>query len=113
MYLQNVLTNIYRRDIMKYKFEWDKEKNALNLRKHGVSFKEAAAVFSDPQRLEINDRTHSLLEERWMVVGLSITTMLTVIFTERNGFIRIISARKASKKEEEMYFYGYSTFYIN
>ena len=92
---------------MKYRFKWDSRKNALNLRKHGVSFEDAAVVFSDPQRLEINDKMHSLLEERWMTVGLNMTAVLKVIFTERNGFIRIISARKASKKEQEDYFYGY------
>ena len=93
---------------MKYRFEWSYRKNVFNKEKHGISFEDAAAVFSDPQRLEICDKTHSLHEERWMTVGLNMTAVLKVIFTERNGFIRIISARKASKKEQEDYFYGYS-----
>jgi uncharacterized DUF497 family protein len=105
--LTNVLTKVIRRIIMDLKFEWDEEKDALNKRKHGVSFKSAKRVFFDPKRTEMLDKKHSLFEERWVTVGFSDLTLLTVIFTERNHSVRIISARNANKKEEEVYFYGY------
>jgi len=84
------------------------KKNKKNQRKHGVSFEAALKVFSDPKQLEVYDFKHSLFEDRWTAVGLSGVTVLSVTFTKRNGSIRIISARKADKNEEERYFYGYS-----
>jgi len=90
-------------------FQWDEKKNSKNKRKHGVSFETASKVFSDPKQFEAYDFKHSLFEDRWMTVGLSELTVLSVTFTKRNGSIRIISARKAEKDEEEKYFYGYST----
>jgi uncharacterized DUF497 family protein len=107
MSIQNVLTNIYRRIIMDLKFEWDEEKDALNKRKHGISFKSAKRVFFDPKRTEVLDKKHSIFEERWKTVGFSDLILLTVIFTERDHSVRIISARKADKDDEEEYFYGY------
>jgi len=98
---------------MEYKFEWDIKKSNLNKEKHGITFEDATVVFKDPKRLELYDRKHSFFEERWTVVGINNTTILKVCFTERNGSIRIISARKANKNEEEKYLYGYCTFYIN
>jgi len=92
---------------MKLTFEWDDKKNAANKKKHGVAFEEAAGVFTDPRRYEVFDGTHSLIEKRWIAIGLSAWNVLTVCFTERNGTIRIISARKASKNDMEAYFYGY------
>jgi len=94
---------------MELKFEWDERKNTINMKKHNVSFDEAKMVFFDPKRLEMYDKAHSFFEERWTIVGLSGATILRVSFTERNKFIRIMSARKAAKQEEERYFYGYST----
>jgi uncharacterized DUF497 family protein len=90
-------------------FEWDKEKNALNKMKHGISFENAKMVFYDPMLMEIYDMEHSFIEGRWMAVGLAGLNVFTVSFTERNCSIRIISARKADRDEEERYFYGYST----
>jgi uncharacterized protein len=107
-----VLTNLIRRIIMEYRFEWDEEKNRINQMKHGVSFEEAVIVFSDNKRVEIFDLKHSLFEERWKIYGLSGLKVLAVSFTERRGFIRLISARKATKTEEEVY-YGYGKVYIN
>jgi len=89
-------------------FEWDEEKNVENIRKHKVSFERAKKVFFDPRRFETFDKKHSFFEERLMTVGFSGLKLLTVVFTERNDSIRIISARKAEKDEEEDYFYGYS-----
>ena len=91
------------------KFEWDDEKNSINKIKHGISFENAKMVFFDPMAIEIYDIEHSLFEGRWMAVGLTGLDVLTVSFTERNNSIRIISARKADRDEEEEYFYGYCT----
>jgi uncharacterized protein len=88
-------------------FEWDEEKNVKNIRKHKINFELAKKVFFDPRRFETFDIKHSIFEERLMTVGFSGLKLLTVIFTERDNFIRIISARKAEKDEKEEYFYGY------
>jgi len=98
---------------MDFKFEWDEEKNAVNLMKHGVSFMTAKMVFHDPKRVDIYDQEHSLFEDRWKTIGLNCCDILSVIYTMRKGIIRIISARKAERKEEEAYFYGYGKSYIN
>jgi len=98
---------------MYYRFEWDEKKNALNLKKHGVSFETASMVFNDPKRLDIYDEGHSEYEDRWNTIGLFSFEIFSVIYTMRNGIIRIISARKAKKIEEEAYLYGYSKIYIN
>jgi uncharacterized DUF497 family protein len=94
---------------MKLKFEWDEEKNDINIMKHGISFNEAKMIFYDHMRYEIPDQIHSIKEERWKITGLVGWTVFTASCTERNGRIRIISARKADKKEEEEYFNGYCT----
>jgi uncharacterized protein len=90
------------------KFEWDYKKEELNLRKHGVSFEKASYVFADPYALDKFDEKHSGGEERWIILGKSLDeTLLLVVHTYRNAkgveFIRIISARKASKNEREAY----------
>jgi len=97
----------------KTEFEWDEKKNALNIRKHGVSFEDAIMVFKDPKRYETYDKAHSFFEDRWKTVGVNNTTVLSVIFTEIEESNRIITVRKASKSEKEKYFYGYSTIYTN
>jgi len=94
---------------MEYKFEWDEEKNDFNWMKHGISFEDATTIFYDPMRVDIYDRDHSLFEDRWKTIGLYGCDIISVIYTMRKGIIRIISARKAVKKEEEAYFYGYGT----
>jgi hypothetical protein len=96
---------------MIYRFEWDEKKDAINIKKHGVSFEEAKMVFYDPKRFEVYDSEHSLYEDRWQIIGLSCCDILSVICSEKDGFIRIISARRADKKDEEVYFYGYSKTY--
>jgi uncharacterized DUF497 family protein len=83
-------------------FEWDEEKNASNIRKNGVGFEEAAAVFLDPLLVEQFDGEHSGGEERWRAYGLVRRKRLLVVsYTRRNGLTRIISARKATKAEKE------------
>jgi len=96
----------------RFEFEWDENKNRDNKMKHGVSFETAVRVFSDNKRVELFDRKHSLFEERWKAIGLSGLKLLAVVFTERHNSIRIITARKAKKAEEEAY-YGHGKIHIN
>jgi uncharacterized DUF497 family protein len=97
----------------KLQFEWDEAKNAINILKHGVSFEEAKMAFFDPLGADLFDHAHSENEDRWKVFGLCGCTLLMVSYTEKQGWIRLISARKATKQEEEAYFYGYDTSYRN
>ena len=73
-------------------FEWDENKFALNLEKHGVSFFIAQHAFSDPKRVIRSDRAHSSQEERYFCMGKIDGRVLTVRFTYRNGKIRIFGA---------------------
>ncbi len=84
-------------------FEWDEDKAALNAAKHGITFEEACTVFDDPHEVEFFDRNHSDEEARFARVGFSDERLLLVIFTLREGRIRIIHARKASKTLAKMY----------
>ena len=85
---------------MDLEFEWDEKKAALNKRKHGVTFEEAATVFGDPLAAIFADEENSTDEEREIIVGHSDKNrLLLVSFTERGDRIRIISARRASKQE--------------
>ena len=88
------------------RFEWDEIKSAANTKKHGVSFEEAKSVFVDEQAKLIGDPDHSDNEDRFVLLGLSGTLRLLVVFHcyRRGGnVIRIISARKASAKELKSY----------
>ena len=89
------------------KFEWDEKKNQTNIKKHKISFTQAAYVFSDPLRKETYDEKHSVLgEDRIIAIGVAETCLLFVSFTEPDPeTIHIISARKA-KKHERSYYYG-------
>lgn len=85
-------------------FEWDPRKANTNRAKHGVDFEFAREVFRDPDRLIIPD-DQIVDEERWCTIGLASGRVLFVVFTERDDdVIRIISARKANKREERKYF---------
>ena len=85
------------------KFEWDSDKESINIRKHGLSFSLAARVFYDPNHIELFDDVHSVEEDRFHAIGL-VDNVLTVVFTERGENIRIISARCATEKEKRMYY---------
>ena len=86
------------------RFEWDPQKATTNLRKHGVSFDEAATVFQDDLSLTGDDPDHSLSEERSVTFGVSNTGRLLVVsHTERGDRIRIISARPATRSERKLY----------
>jgi len=93
---------------MNYKFIWGKKKYALNIKKHHVPFERAVKVFDDPRCVVMFDEKHSIFEERWKAIGFSDLALLSVIFTETDDIIRLITARKADKNEEEDYFYGIS-----
>lgn len=85
-------------------FEWDDEKAQSNLKKHRVSFEEAATVFNDPKVATISDPDHSENEERYVSIGISVIThLLIVVHTYRTERIRLISARKATKAERNKY----------
>jgi len=85
-------------------FEWDADKAAKNVRKHQVSFDEAATTFEDPRRIAFVDEGHSDDEERYITIGASNRGRLLVIaHTDRQGRIRIISARGATRKEARFY----------
>ena len=91
-------------------FEWDSEKAKKNKIKHGVSFKVAAKVFEDENRIERPDYKHSQDEERWQVIG-KVDEVLFVVYTERGNITRLISAREADDTEKEIY-YGDSDLYF-
>ncbi|WP_165062643.1 MULTISPECIES: BrnT family toxin [unclassified Adlercreutzia] len=87
-------------------FEWDDAKAESNQKKHGVSFTEASTVFYDPYAIVVDDEPHSYDEERFIIVGVSaVAHVLTVChcYRQTNEVIRIISARKATKNEENSY----------
>ena len=86
-------------------FEWDINKNALNIKTHGVSFDEAKEVFSDEFGLDVYDDLHSdSAEHRFLILGLTVKGLLLVVYTVRfEENYRIISARKATKSEEISY----------
>jgi uncharacterized protein len=87
-----------------FDFEWNAEKAILNERRHGVSFDEAETVFDDPYARVSYDPDHSVSEHRLILIGHSYRNrLLFVSFTEREGLIRIISARKATRKERDGY----------
>ena len=87
-------------------FEWDPRKDSANQRKHGVRFEEAQTVWADDHAVEFYDPEHSDDEDRFLRIGHSTRPrVVVVVFCERQtgGVIRIISARKATKKEESQY----------
>jgi uncharacterized DUF497 family protein len=89
------------------RFEWNPEKAASNLRKHGVSFEEAATVYGDPRRVELYDLGHSFDEDRIIWIGFSDRMrLLTVVLYEQvaDEVFRIISARRATRQEGLRYF---------
>ena len=85
-------------------FEWDEDKNKLNIFKHKISFEEAKTVFVDDYSRIFDDIEHSDEEFREIIFGYSNKNRLLVVsFTERNDKIRIISARKVNKNERKLY----------
>ena len=88
---------------MTLRLEWSKSKANDNLAKHGVSFELAKIVFKDPFAVEFLDDRQDYGEERFVIIGKAERQIFYVAYTERKDAIRIISARKATKNEEETY----------
>jgi hypothetical protein len=93
------------RSIIKLDFEWNDGKAAANLQAHGVSFELAKTVFRDPFAVERLDDRGDYGEERFVVIGIAEgSIVLFVAYSEREGRIRIISARRATQREQDDYF---------
>ena len=85
-------------------FEWDSEKAAANLRKHGVTFEAASSVFGDPLAVTFHDPDHSVGEVRWLTFRVSHSGMLLVVsHAQRGNRVRLISARRAIRTERRIY----------
>lgn len=85
-------------------FEWDDKKAETNLQKHSISFEEASTAFGDDLSITIEDPLHSQNENRYILIGQSIhARTLVVVHLEKTDSIRIISARRATKKERKFY----------
>ena len=88
------------------RFAWDKNKARQNKRAHGVTFEEASTVFSDEHAMLIDDPDHSEDEDRFVLLGLSSTLRTLVVchcYRKDGDVIRIISARKSSRRERDLY----------
>jgi len=89
---------------MGLKFEWDRRKAVLNIKKHGVSFEYAATAFGDPLSVTIHDPKHSDDEDRFLLLGETKDKKLVVVaHTDRKDTIRLINARPATRQEREDY----------
>jgi uncharacterized DUF497 family protein len=87
-------------------FTWDPNKNKENIRKHKISFEEAKDVFYDDDAILFDDPEHSAEEDRFLIIGRVRNLNVYVVshcYKEKDGVIRLISARKATKKEREIY----------
>ena len=85
------------------KYEWDDNKNQSNGIKHTISFERATKIFEDPDKITFESTSKDYGESRYLVVGLIFEVLYTVVYTLRNSFIRIISARRANEKETKIY----------
>ena len=87
-------------------FDWDDEKEKSNIEKHGIDFSTAALVFGDTNRIEKYDELHSDSEDRYITIGQinGVTVIVMVVYTMRETQTRIISARIATKREQEAYY---------
>lgn len=84
-------------------FEWDDKKARSNVKKHGICFEDAARAFYDQNSIIVFDINHSDHEDRWILLG-KYECVILVVYTIREGCIRIISARIAEKEEERTYY---------
>jgi len=87
-------------------FEWDKKKDKTNTKKHGITFEEAQTVFFDEYAIQFYDPEHSEEEDRFLLLGTSFKSKTLVVchcFREKETKVRIISARKADKDEQQVY----------
>ena len=87
-------------------FEWDENKNTINIKKHGIDFNEASTVFYDDNAILFDDPDHSIEEDRFLLIGMSKALKLITVchcYRGQDDIVRIISARKASKPETDFY----------
>ena len=92
-----------------YVFDWDERKNLINQDKHGINFAEASSVFYDERAILFDDPEHSEDEERFILLGMNQNANICIVchcYRESDTVIRIISARKATRKELERYVRG-------
>ena len=104
--LDNKLQHIYNVFMKSISFSWDDRKNSANKKNHRVSFEEAQSVFFDEHAIEYYDPDHSETEDRFLMLGLSYQVRVLVVnytLREDETEIRVISARKATKKEQKAY----------
>ena len=90
-------------------FDWDDNKNRINLEKHGITVEEASTVFFDDRAILFDDPEHSIDEDRFLLLGMSETAKVCIVchcYRESDTVIRIISARQATRKEEQRYVRG-------
>jgi uncharacterized DUF497 family protein len=85
-------------------FEWDEAKNAENYAKHGIDFERACWAFRDPFAIERLDERENYDEDRVILIGMTEGVVLFVVYTERDSRLRLISARRATKREQDDYF---------
>lgn len=103
--LDNSLRYNYNIGMGTIRFEWDENKNRLNQRKHGISFEEASSVFFDDFAILFNDPDHSEEEDRFLIIGMTGSVKICTVSHcyREDDAIRIISARKATKLEKDLY----------
>lgn len=97
---------MYTVHMKELRFEWDARKNRTNIKKHGVSFDEARTAFYDENAIQFFDPDHSEDEDRFLLLGISLRLRILIVchcFRESETAVRIISARRADKKEEQDY----------
>jgi uncharacterized DUF497 family protein len=85
------------------KFEWDENKRLANIRKHGFDFTDVSTVFAS-DTVTVEDDRYNYGEQRFVTFGLFQGRIIAVVHTENDDLVRIISARKASKYEQQIYF---------
>jgi len=106
VHLDNIPSYKYNVHMNELQFEWDKRKEKANIKKHGVSFDEARAVFYDENAIQFFDPDHSEDEDRFILLGMSFKLRVLVVchcFRESEATVRIISARKADSDEKNVY----------
>ncbi len=92
-----------------YIFDWNENKNQINIKKHGIGFDEASSVFYDEKAILFDDPIHSEYEDRFLLLGVSNNANICMVchcYRESDTVIRIISARRATKKEADRYARG-------
>lgn len=92
-----------------YVFDWNENKNQINIKKHGIGFDEASSVFYDERAILFDDPIHSEYEDRFLLLGVSNNANICLVchcYRESDTVIRIISARRATKKEVDRYARG-------